>query len=117
MKHSIKRNLFFAVVCLILCVTIVVVNYVLDNTHGKGISNNMITESDYNRSLALMIVSILMAAASVFMISATLFVYMRRKQAEDMELLADLEAQKEAEEEGQTEENATVEESEQDGKC
>lgn len=93
MKSSIKRNLFFAIICLVLCVTIVVVNYVLDNTGGKGISNNMSTLSEYRRSLTLMIVSIVMATASVGMMCASLFVFMRRKQSEDMERLAQLEAE------------------------
>ena len=92
MKSKVKRNLFFAIICLVLCITIIVVNYVLDNTNGKGISNkNMSTLREYRRSLTLMIVSLVMATASVGMMAASLFVYMRKKQAEDMEALAKLE--------------------------
>ena len=92
MKSKVRRNLFFAIICLVLCITIIVVNYVLDNTNGKGISNkNMNTLSDYRRSLMLLIVSLGMGTASVGMMAASLFVYMRKKQAEDLEALAQME--------------------------
>lgn len=93
MKKKIKLSLSFAIICLVVGLTIIIVNYVLDNTNGHGISNNMSTLSEYRRSLTLMIVAIVMATISVIMMCASLYVYMRRKQAEDQALLDKLAAE------------------------
>ena len=91
MKGSIKRNLFFAIICLALCITIVVVNYALDNSGGKGYSSgNMNTLSDYHRSLGMIISAIVLATASVVMMIMSIISIMRRKQAEDEDLLRQL---------------------------
>ena len=93
MKSKVKMSIFFAIVCLVLGITIIIVNYVLDNTNGHGISNNMSTLSEYRRSLTMMIIAIFMATLSVGMMIASLYVYMRRKQAEDMAMLNQMAAE------------------------
>ena len=99
MKHRIRSKLIIAILCLIAGVTIIVVNYALDNTGGKGYSSSMSTLSDYHRSLVMIIMSIVLATASVVMIIMSLLTIMRRKQAEDEELLRKLEEEMRAAEE------------------
>lgn len=91
MKHKIRRSLFIAILCFLVGITIIVVNYALDNTGGKGYSSgNMNTLSDYHRSLGMIISAIVLATASVVMMIMSIISIMRRKQAEDEELLRQL---------------------------
>jgi TRAP-type C4-dicarboxylate transport system permease small subunit len=87
MKSKIKSSLIIAIVCLVVGITIIVINYTLDNTRGNGYSNTMSTANEYHRSLAMVISSIILSAASVGMMIMSLITFMRRKQEEDEELL------------------------------
>lgn len=93
MKKRIRSRLIIAIACLLVGVVLVVVNYALDNTGGRGYSNSMNTLGDYQRSLAMMVCAIVMAAAAVGMMVLSLITFMRRKQAEDEELLRQIEAE------------------------
>jgi len=91
MKRKIKSSLIIAIICLLVGVTLIIVNYALDNTGGKGYSNGMSTLNEYHRSLSMVIMSIVMSAAAVVMMIMSLITFMKRKQAEDEELLRRLE--------------------------
>ena len=91
MKRRIRSSLVIAIICLLVGIVIIVVNYALDNTGGKGYSSSMSTLSEYHRSLVMVIMAIVFATASVGMMILTLITFMRRKQAEDEELLRKLE--------------------------
>ncbi len=102
MKKRVRSSLIIAILCLLVGVALIVINYALDNTGGKGYSGTMSTLSEYHRSLSMMITAIVMAVASVIMMIMSLLTFVRRKQAEDEELLRRMEA------EAQDEENDTV---------
>jgi len=91
MKHKIRSKLIIAIICLVVGVVIIVVNYALDNTGGKGYSSSMSTLSDYRRSLIMVVSAIVLATASVGMMIMSLITFMRRKQAEDEALLRRME--------------------------
>ena len=91
MKGKIRSSLIIAIVCLIVGVALIVVNYALDNTGGRGYSSSMSTLNEYHRSLVMVVCAIVLATASVGMMILTLVNFMRRKQAEDEELLRKLE--------------------------
>lgn len=91
MKRRIRSSLVIAIVCLLVGITLIVVNYTMDNTHGNGYSNTMSTLSEYHRSLSMVIMAIVLATASVVMMIITLLGFLKRKQAEDEELLRRME--------------------------
>ena len=101
MNRKIRKSLVFSILCLVLVIVIIAVNYALDNTGGKGYSSSMSTLGEYRRSLALIICAITLATASVVMMIISLITFMKRKQAQDEELLRQLEAEA-ALEEGQS---------------
>lgn len=91
MKRRILSSLIIAIVCLLVGVALIVVNYTLDNTGGNGYSGTMSTLGEYHRSLVMVVLAIVMATASVVMMILTLITFMKRKQAEDEELLRQME--------------------------
>lgn len=91
MKRRILSSLIIAIVCLLVGVALIVVNYTLDNTGGNGYSSTMSTLGEYHRSLVMVVLAIVMATASVVMMILTLITFMKRKQAEDEELLRQIE--------------------------
>lgn len=87
MKKRVLFSLIIAILCLLVGIALIVVNYTLDNTGGNGYSSTMSTLREYHRSLTMVIAAIVLATASVGMMIVSLLVIMRRKQAEDEELL------------------------------
>ncbi|MBQ4444147.1 MAG: hypothetical protein II896_05810 [Clostridia bacterium] len=96
MKRKIRSSLVIAIACLIVGVTIIIVNYALDNTGGRGYSSSMSTLGDYRRSLVMVISAISLSAAAVVMMVMSLITFMKRRQAEDEELLRRLDEEERA---------------------
>ena len=90
-NRKIIRSLIIAILCLVVGITVIVINYKLDNTGGNGYSNSMSTSEEYHRSLIMMVTAIVLATASVGMMIFSLLTFVKRKQAEDEALLRRLE--------------------------
>ena len=71
MKRKVKSSLIISILCLLVGIILIVVNYTLDNSGGRGYSSTMSTLSDYQRSLSMVILAIVLATASVVMMIIT----------------------------------------------
>ena len=97
MNRRIRMSLVIALLCLVVGIVLVAVNYAMDNSNGLGYSNSsMNTYDDYKRSLTMVITSIVMATISVTMMIVSLLIIFKRKQAEDEAILRALEEEEAA---------------------